>query len=61
MPGIVTEIAVPSAAGPWLDCHREGLAVRHLSFRTKLVEHRFERDFDRRGDVNFLANLQRIH
>ena len=56
--GVVAEVAVPASAGPRLDYHRERLAVRHLPFRTELVEHGLERDLDRRRDLDLLGDAE---
>ena len=56
--GIVAEVAVPASARPRLDFHRERLAAGHLPFRAKLVQHRFESDFDRGRDFDFFADFE---
>src|SRR5271166_164352 len=58
--GIVAEVAEPASAGPRLDLHRERLAAGHLPFRTKLFQHGFEGDVDRRPDLDLLADLERF-
>ena len=50
--GVVAEVAIPAAARPRLDHHRERLAARHLPARADLLEHRLEGDLDRRGDLD---------
>ena len=50
--GVVAEVAIPPPARPRLDHHRERLAARHLPARADLLEHRLERDLDRRGDLD---------
>src|SRR5580692_11569248 len=58
--GIVAEVAKPAPAGPRLDFHGERLAAGHLSFRTKLVQHGFKGDADRRRNLDFLADLESL-
>ena len=58
--GIVAEVAVPASAGPRFDLHRERLAAGHLPFRTKLVQHGFEGDVDRRRNLDLLAESRKI-
>src|SRR3981189_1950327 len=58
MAGVVAEVAVPTAAGPRLDLHRKGSAIRGFVVWTELVEDGFEDDVDGGCDQFILHYLE---
>ena len=57
MPRVVAQIAEPAPARSGFQLQRHKRAIHHLCFGAQFVEHRCERDFDRRGDFDLLLDL----
>src|SRR5215212_3251000 len=55
---MVPQLPVPAPAGPGLDRHRKRLTPWHLPFRTKLLEHRIERDLDRCRNFDLFGDFE---
>ena len=56
---VVSQVAVPSSAGPRLDLHGQWFAFGRFIVRTHLLEQGVERGAERRADTDFLVDVQR--
>src|SRR3989442_3584183 len=61
MAGVVSQVRLPAAAGPRIELHGERRPLLRLVEWTEMLQQRLEHLLDRRCDLLFLRDLERLN